>query len=626
MAGSRQIFLDELELENIAQGYGKAQACKAVSENPLKIAGTEYERGIGTHSHAEILIDLKGAMTSFHSLVGIDDHAQPPKGTVIIEAFVDGELKFRSDILRSGAEPVAIDLDLVGAHQMILMILDAGDCIELDHADFVDAYFEAPEGSSETPAIVAVEHREPKIAAINREELGINCPKVVGASPWQDFLFRLPISGKRPIKISIENLPEGLKLDQEKGWLTGRVMYEGPHPMKIIAENESGRVEREVVIEAEKGKLALTPPMGWNSWNCWGEHVDAERVYQAAEAMISTGLADFGYMYINIDDGWQGVRSYDGQIQPNGKFPDMKGLADRVHDLGLRIGLYSSPGLRTCAGYMGSFRHEAQDAETYADWGYDYLKYDYCSYFQVRGQGDDVELDIKPYRVMGEALSLVPRDIVFSICTAGVFKSWHWGTEVGGHLWRTTVDIHDRYGSMIGNGIFQDTIAEFSGPGGWNDPDMLVIGKVGWGPHLRDCELTRAEQVTHMTLWALLSAPLLLGCEIREIDEFTFNVLANPDVLDINQDPLGKSAQMRGKTGFVQIWSKPLADGSVAAGMINHGPVPAKANLDFALVDAPGSCRVYNAWLRADEGVFQRMIEVELGPHESCLYRLTPEG
>jgi len=232
--------------------------------------------------------------------------------------------------------------------------------------------------------------------------------------------------------------------------------------------------------------------MGWNSWNHFGERVDDQTVRAQAEAMVVSGMKDAGYLYVNIDDTWEGQRDPKGFIQPNKKFPDMKALADYVHGKGLKLGIYSSPAAKTCAGYEGSRGHEEQDAETYVKWGVDYLKYDWC---QSRGTLEEMKV---AYGKMQDALNRTGRPIVFSLCQYGWHKVWEWGPSVGGNLWRTTHDIEDQYQAMAEIGFNQNGLEKFAGSGHWNDPDMLEVGNGG---------MNEDEYRTHMSLWAMLAAP-----------------------------------------------------------------------------------------------------------------------
>ncbi len=309
--------------------------------------------------------------------------------------------------------------------------------------------------------------------------------------------------------------------------------------------------------------LAQTPPMGWNSWNLFAGRIDDQTVRTMADAMVSSGMRDVGYIYVNIDDTWEGVRDTQGNLQSNHKFPNMKALADYVHSKGLKLGIYSSPGPRTCAGYPASYAHEAQDAQNFAAWGIDYLKYDWCSASHVY-RNDDLQ---PIYQLMGDALRATGRPIIYSLCEYGTGNVEKWGVEVGGNLWRTTGDIRDQWASMIDNIHRQVPTAPYAGPGHWNDPDMLEIG---------NGHMTADEYRTHMSLWALTAAPLLAGNDIRTMTDETKSILLNKEVIAIDQDPLGKQSSPT-KNGDLETWIKPQADGSVAVGVVNLSSTPAQA-------------------------------------------------
>ncbi len=333
--------------------------------------------------------------------------------------------------------------------------------------------------------------------------------------------------------------------------------------------------------------LAKTPPMGWNSWNLFQNKVDDQTVRTMADAMISSGMRDAGYIYVNIDDTWEGVRDAQGNLPANHKFPDMKALADYVHSKGLKLGIYSSPGPRTCGSYQASYGHEAQDANMFAAWGIDYLKYDWCSAGNI--YTNDVLHPI--YQKMGDALQATGRPIVFSLCEYGMGGVEKWGSEVGGNLWRTTGDISDEWASMIGNVEKQVPTAPYAGPGHWNDPDMLEIGN----GHMSDDEYR-----THMSLWALVAAPLLAGNDIRTMSDTTKSILLNREVIAIDQDPLGKQASPV-KNGDFETWVKPLADGSVAVGVVNLGSAAGPATITARNLKLPGAVKLArDLWAHKD--------------------------
>ncbi len=333
--------------------------------------------------------------------------------------------------------------------------------------------------------------------------------------------------------------------------------------------------------------LAKTPPMGWNSWNLFQSKVDDQTVRTMADAMVSSGMRDAGYVYVNIDDTWEGIRDAQGNLAGNHKFPDMKALADYVHSKGLKLGIYSSPGPRTCGGYPSSYAHEEQDAKTYAAWGIDYLKYDWCSAGLIY-KNEQLQA---VYQKMGDALEATGRPIVYSLCEYGMGNVERWGAQAGANLWRTTGDINDSWESMIGNVEHQVPTAPYAGPGHWNDPDMLEIGN----GHMTDDEYR-----THMSLWSLAAAPLLAGNDIRTMTDATKAILLNKEVIAIDQDPLGKQASPV-KNGDLETWFKPLADGGVAVGVVNLGPAAAQATVNASDLQLSGSVKkARDLWAHKD--------------------------
>jgi len=410
-----------------------------------------------------------------------------------------------------------------------------------------------------------------------------NGAPMYGVRPGSPVIYRIPVSGERPMRYSVKNMPEGLSLDAEKGVISGSLAKQGDYTMTIVAQNDKGKVEQNFTIKVGL-KLALTPPMGWNSWNCWGLSVSQEKVISSAQALIDKGLADYGYSYINVDDAWEAPeRNADGTIAVNEKFPDMKGLGDWLHSNGLKFGIYSSPGDRTCGNYLGSLDHEEQDAKTYNSWGIDYLKYDWCGYSKVYNKEGDrtTAAFVRPYLLMQKFLRQQPRDIFYSLCQYGMADVWTWGHAVDANSWRTTGDITDTWASLYNIGFErQAELYPYAGPGHWNDPDMLIVGKVGWSANLRDSRLTPDEQYTHISLWSLLASNMLIGCDIAQIDDFTLGLLCNNEVNAVNQDILGKQAKREVKDGNIQIWKRPLSDGSYAVGIFNLGSD--NATVDFS--------------------------------------------
>jgi alpha-galactosidase len=329
--------------------------------------------------------------------------------------------------------------------------------------------------------------------------------------------------------------------------------------------------------------LARTPPMGWNSWNKFASRVDDPTVRSIADAMASNGMKEAGYVYVNIDDTWEAGRDAQGNIQTNRKFPDMKALADYVHSKGLKLGIYSSPGPNTCAGYEGSYGHEEQDARTYAAWGIDYLKYDWCG---ARTLYTDEEMPAL-YQIMGDALLKTKRPIVYSLCQYGRLDVWKWAADVGGNLWRTTGDIRDAWDSMSRIGFSQNDLAPWAKPGHWNDPDMLEIGNGA---------MSETEYKTHMSLWAMLAAPLLAGNDLRSMSKEILAILTNRDVIAVNQDKLGKQGQRVWQSGEQEVWARTLSGGAMAVAFFNRGKDEAKITVKAAELKLDGKWKARDLW------------------------------
>ena len=355
--------------------------------------------------------------------------------------------------------------------------------------------------------------------------------------------------------------------------------------------------------------LAVTPPMGWNIWNRFEAKIDDKTVREIADAMVSGGMRDAGYVYLNIDDTWEGQRDAQGNIQPNGKFPDMKALADYVRGKGLKIGIYSSPGPKTCAGYEGSYKHEEQDARTYAAWGIDYLKYDWCSAGKVYPRADMPKI----YKLMADALKATGRPIVFSLCQYGIDKVWEWGATAGGNLWRTTGDIQDKWKSMESIGFKQNGLEKYAGPGHWNDPDMLEVGNGG---------MTADEYRTHFSLWSLLAAPLLAGNDLRSMPPETLAILTNREVVSVDQDALGKQGYRVAQDGASEVWAKPLAGGEWAIGLFNRGPETVKVTVHWKDVGLSGKHRVRDLWTHQNRGNPKDEFWYEVPSHGVVLLRV----
>jgi alpha-galactosidase len=351
-----------------------------------------------------------------------------------------------------------------------------------------------------------------------------------------------------------------------------------------------------------QGKVAATPPMGWNSWNHFAGRVTDADVRSAADTLVLTGMRDAGYTYVNVDDTWEGKRDAQGVLHTNERFPDMKALGDYIHSKGLKFGIYSSPGAKTCGGFEGSLGHEEQDAKMYAGWGVDYLKYDLCSFQdnmrEVRAEhpnepGAAKDLMIAAYRKMGDALKATGRPILYSLCQYGVDQPWKWGPGEGAQMWRTTDDIDDSYGRMIAIGFSQAGLSKYAGPGQWNDPDMLEIG---------NGKMTEDEYRTHMSLWVLLAAPLIAGNDLSKMTEADKNLLMNKEAIAIDQDTLGKQGDRLYQSGDFDVWTKPLSEGRIAVGLFNRSWDNRDVSVDLAEIGFRDGGRVRDVWKQKDLG------------------------
>ena len=628
---NESFWISSLGLE-ADQDWGELRQDKSVDQRPLSIGGQKFERGLGTHANSTIRIALGGTAEQFTSRVGVDDEVGQ-RGSVTFKISGDGKTLWESGVLRGGGTAQSASVNLRGVKILVLSVGDAGDGIDSDHADWADARIIMTSGKP-VPVITPA---EPPVILTPRPspKPRINGAKVFGVRPGAPFLFAIPATGERPMTFSAAGLPAGLQLDPDTGRITGALKDKGEYVVTLGAKNGRGSADRKFRIICGP-QIGLTPAMGWNSWNCFASAVTAERVKAAADAMVNSGLIQHGWTYINIDDFWevhrdskdptlQGPqRDAAGNILPNPRFPDMKGLADYVHNKGLRIGLYSSPGPWTCGGCVGSWQHEEQDARQYGQWGFDYLKYDWCSYGDlVRGDNSLATLQ-KPYRVMRAALDQAPRDIIFSFCQYGMGNVWEWGAEIGGNSWRTTGDIGDTWSSMSRIGFNQNGHEKFAGPGHFNDPDMLVVGKVGWGPQLHPTRLTPNEQYTHISLWCLLASPLLIGCDMTQLDDFTMNLLANDEVLEVDQDPLGRQAARVAADGQLEVWAKDMEDGSKAVGLFNRGENEALVTAKWSNLGLTGKQTVRDLWRQKDVGAFANEFRASVPRHGVVLVKVSP--
>lgn len=453
--------------------------------------------------------------------------------------------------------------------------------------------------------------------------------KSVGNYPGTPFLYTIPTTGERPILFSARELPKGLLLEESSGIIHGTVKEKGIYNVIISARNTKGETQQTLTL-AIGDTLCLTPPLGWNSWNVFTRDIDEKMLMEIADAMVSSGMRDIGYQYINIDDFWHAAErdSLTGKPVANPqKFPHgIAYIADYLHRKGLKLGIYSDAGTKTCGKCFGGYTYEEIDAKTYAEWGVDLLKYDFC---YTPWKKKEV---IARYTKMGNALKQSGRSIVYSICNWGIFKPWEWAAEAGGNYWRTTPDIFDTWDSHFPfmksvRDILrrQNKLTKYAGRGHWNDPDMLIAGNYGNGKATARNGLfkglTDTEYQTHVSLWAVMCSPMLASCDLRNMNEATKNILLNAELLDINQDELGKQAQLIAQTKGLQVYQKPLANGQSAWVFFNTSGKTKNYKLQKYLPKAAQGKSVRDIWSH-QHFIFEENTTTIIQKHEAKVWVL----
>ncbi|MGC4033758.1 MAG: NPCBM/NEW2 domain-containing protein [Tepidisphaeraceae bacterium] len=648
LAADRTVPLASLDLKAVVQDFAGPRINATVDGNAIKLDGKTFETGVGAHANSRFRIAVNGAKR-FSAIVGIDDDVGD-RGAVRFRVYGDNKVLFDSGPI-TGRDPAKpLDVSLVGVKELFLVVT-AIKGIDYAHADWADAKFVV---DGDTPATLDIAKETAEILTPPPAKTPrINGAAVFGVRPGSPILYTIAATGDRPMKFTATGLPDGATFDENTGRLGGRVTSPGTYAIKLSASNSLGKSERNFKLVVGD-KLALTPLMGWNSWYGFADRVTDERMRFAADQIVKLGLIDHGYSYVCIDDFWQQTpdqmkadptlggpgRDAAGNIVPNPRFPDMKALADYIHSRGLKAGLYSSPGPKTCGGALGSYQHESLDAKSYVAWGFDLLKYDWCSYRPAMETQRDIKMNPAtqpkfnlpkrevleelqaPYVRMGKHLKEQNRDIFYLMCQYGMGESWNWGRDVGGQSARSTHDITDTWASVSEIGFGQVDRRGTSGPGFWADPDMLMLGVIGL-ERPRPTRLTPNEQYTQMTLWSILPAPLLFGAHLDKIDDFTMSLLTNDEVIAVNQDALGKSARRVSRDDSTEVWARDLEDGSVAVAMFNRDEVPMTVTAKWADVGISGRQTVRDLWRQKDAGTFDGSYSVIIPRHGAAFLRLT---
>ncbi|HVT84948.1 MAG TPA: NPCBM/NEW2 domain-containing protein [Chitinophagaceae bacterium] len=642
----KSIWMDDLDIRTFSEGIPSISAKTNAGGDSLKINGIYFKRGIGTQSLSVLSFSLDGNAKQFTAQVGADD-AGNPKSLMKFYVIGDKKILFESKKMKVGDAAIKLDVDLTGVKRLGLLVTVDSAFNRKAYSDWADAQFVML--NNEIPKTISNTEEKYILTPSPSEKPGINTASIFGARPGNPFLFTVAATGRRPMHFSAENLPAGLTINATTGIISGAVNTNGLYKVTLIAKNRLGTAKKELRIKISD-TIALTPPMGWNGWNSWAREIDKEKVVSSANAMVSSGLANHGWTYINIDDAWQGQRG--GQfnaIQPNEKFPDFKGMIDYIHSIGLKVGVYSTPWISSYAGftggssdfesgvypdsirdnkrkyrYIGKYRFEKEDALQMAAWGVDYLKYDW-------------HIDLNSDERMYIALKQSGRDIVYSLSNSAPFeyaRDW----ERISNLWRTGGDIRDSWLSLYVSAFTIDKWAPFAGPGHWNDPDMMIVGNITTGSNLHPTRLTPDEQYSHVSIYSLLAAPLIIGCPLEQLDSFTINLLSNDEVIAIDQDPLGKAGRLLIDDNEVQIWMKPLEDGSYAIGLFNidgFGKTPQSYfhwgdeqsksfQFDLTRIGLKGNWKLRDIWRQKDLGEFTGIFKTTIPHHGVVLLRAFP--
>ncbi|MCP1382393.1 NPCBM/NEW2 domain-containing protein [Runella salmonicolor] len=643
---TQAIWLDDLPIKSFSEGIPAVLPKTTAAGDSMLIKGRYFKHGVGVNATSILAFFLEGKAIEFSALVGVDDKGNKdlPHTFYVI---ADRKILFDSGEMRLGDAPKPVKVKLEGVQRLGLLVKVNDEGRTKVYSNWADAQ------------LVMLDNYLPKNIPNTDERYiltpptskfpKINSAKVFGATPNNPFLYTIAATGDRPMSFSAKGLPKGLSLDHKTGIITGKVAQRGTYLVTLKAKNALGEATKELKIKIGD-TIALTPPIGWNGWNSWARNIDQQKVIASADAMVKMGLNQHGWTYINIDDAWQGKRGGKfNAIQPNDKFPKFTEMVDYIHGLGLKVGVYSTPMITSYAGYIGGssdfengqitdsivankrafryvgkYRFETNDAKQFAEWGIDYLKYDW-------------RIEVPSAERMSVALKQSGRDILYSISNSAPFthvKDWVRLTN----SYRTGPDIRDSWNSLFVSAFTLDKWAPYGGPGHWNDPDMMIVGNVTTGTQLHPTRLTPDEQYSHVSLFSLLATPLLIGCPIEQLDAFTLNLLTNDEVIEIDQDPLGKSARLVWNKDGIQIWLKPLEDGSYAVGLFNVGDfgktpesyfrwgdeTSKSFTFDFAKVGLKENYRLRDVWQQKELGSFKEAFKTNIRHHGVILLRMFP--
>ena len=546
-----------------------------------------------------------------------------------------------------GDPAISVEVDLKGIQRMGLLVTGRGSGYPKNLGNWADPKITLTKGF--VPEKIPNNGNRYILTPPSSPKPRINSPALYGATPGNPVFYTIFASGQKPMEFDASNLPKSLTIDKKTGIITGKIDQRGNYKVTLQAKNALGIAKKTLEIKIGD-TISLTPPIGWNGWNSWARLIDQGKVMASAKAMVNKGLKDHGWAYINIDDAWQGSRGgkYNG-IQANEKFPSFAAMVDSVHSMGLKVGLYSSAHITTYAGYVGGsspiptgilpdsiknnkrawrfvgpYKFDENDAKQWADWGIDYLKYDW-------------RIEVPSTIRMQQALLKSGRDIHFSISNSAPFaNASDWAKLT--NSFRTGPDIRDSWTSLFISAFTLDKWAPFGGHGHWLDPDMMIIGNVTTGSQMHPTRLTPDEQYSHVSIFSLLAAPLLIGCPIEQLDDFTLGLLTNDEIIEVNQDPLGISARLVQEKNGVQVWKKPLSDGSFALGFFYteefgktpqsyfhwENEKPIAFTVDLNSLGLTKSYQLRDVWQQKNLGKIKNQISMTIPHHGVKFYKLIP--
>ena len=624
--GQETVWLGSLDLSKMEQGWGKPQIDRSITEKPLTLGGRRFAHGVGTHARSIVWIDLGGGSDRFLATVGIDD-AAGGSNPVTFRIAGDGKTLFDSGIMKLGQPPKAVDINLKGVKTLVLMVGPVGS-IDFTHGDWADARFLV---SGAKPRTMDAREKAVILTPPPPRTPRINGARIFGVRPGSLFFFTIPATGQRPMTFAVEGLPADLSVDPKTGRITGTLNQRGEYAVAFQATNALGTAHRGFKIVCGD-TLALTPEMGWNSWYYWTDRVTDKVMRDGADAMVLNGMINHGYIYANIDDCWAnrpGSKDPNfngppgdaaGKVNSTPRFPDMKAMTDYIHHRGLRAGIYTSPGPTTCAAARGRSSTRSRTPSGLPNGAS--ISSSTTGARARRRRRDWPDNKALPQNV-GVPQEATPRH------RAEPLPIWH-GQQLAvgqGSGRRQLADgrrprprvLHRTVRPDGPRGLRPlrpDQLHKYAGPGGWNDPDYLQLGYLsqGW------TKLSPSAQYTQVPLWSLVAAPLILGGDVTRLDAFTLNLLCNDEVIDVDQDPLGKPGHRVAKDGDQEVWARQLEDGSLAVGLFNRNETEAKVTAKWSDLGLHGKQRVRDLWRQKDLGVLEGQFSSLLPPQARCCF------